>query len=278
MKKFLMVTTLVAGLLVAGGCGAAAPAGADTGATEVKAAASGTIFEMADLTGDDNGPGTYTYPTDKVFVPGCFDLVDFKIVDAGSAYNFIFTVGADFKNDWKNAGGWDVQMFDVYLNLGEGRHNQTLAGRHVILEDGWDLALLVGSDKPTRMRKEIDDKNETVADDNTDEDDLTEDTFLPDSIAIEGNVLTASIAKAKIDASKLASLQVFMLGGEGFPTKGDTYNRVVNEYSAQWRLGGGSDYFGDPNVIDMLGDNSALAGYESDEGVEVYPSVKNIAK
>lgn len=277
MKKLLMVSTLVAGLLLAGGCGKTADT-ASSGATAVASTGDATVvFEMADAMGDDNGPGTYTYPTDRVFAPGAFDLTNFKITDDGANYNFVFTIASPFKNDWKQVGGWDVQLFDVYMNLGEGKNTQTLSGRHVIIEDGWDVAIMAGSDKPNRMRKEVDDKNDAVADDNTDPEDIAADVKTPEVFKIEGDTLTATIAKDAIgDLSKLQGLQVFLLGGEGFPSKNDTYNRVVNEYSAQWRFGGGSDYFGNPNVIDILGDNSALGSYESDEGVSVFAKVKTV--
>ena len=39
------------------------------------------VFEMTDPTGDDNGPGTYVYPTNDVFKPGVFDLTKFRVID-----------------------------------------------------------------------------------------------------------------------------------------------------------------------------------------------------
>ena len=33
---------------------------------------------VSDPTGDDNGPGTYAYPTDPSFHPGAFDLTDLQ--------------------------------------------------------------------------------------------------------------------------------------------------------------------------------------------------------
>ena len=110
MKRLVMVSTLVAGLLIAG-CGNTAPkVEAATKAPATVAVVDGkVIFEKADAKGDDNGPGTYTYPTDRVFNPSAFDLTNLKIADAGANYNFTFTIATDFKNEWKNAGGWDVK-------------------------------------------------------------------------------------------------------------------------------------------------------------------------
>lgn len=283
MKKMLLVSTFVVGLIIAGGCGnnAAKPAAKAKAAPAAAATAGGygpgVVFSMEDIKGDDNGPGVYTYPTDKVFLPGSFDLLKFVVADGGSTYDFKFTIPLDYKNEWKNAGGWDVQSFDVYLNLGTGKHKQTLTGRHVKINEGWDKGILVGPDKPSRMRKEIDDKNSEVGDDVSDPENLIDDVLIPDEIVIEGSTLIAKIAKDKVgDLSKLASIQCFMLSSEGYPTKTDTYNRVVNEYSAQWRFGGGNDYEGDPNVMDILGENAALKDYKSDEGVAEFPSVNMI--
>lgn len=285
MKKLLMVSTLVAGLLLVG-CGkSAAPAKAET-ATKTAATTQATaavvdgkaIFEVVDVKGDDNGPGTYTYPTDRVFAPGAFDLTGFKIVDAGANYNFVFEIATPFKNDWKNAGGWDVQMFDVYMNLGTGKFKHTVSGRHVKIAEGWDVAMVVGPDKASRMRKEIDDKNEEVFDDVTPAENIAKNVLIPDNVTVKGNTLIATIAKDKVgDLSKLNGVQAFMLGSEGYPNKEDTYNRVVNEFSAQWRIGGGSDYFGDPNVMDIIGDNKALGNYKSDEGVSEFATI-NLVK
>lgn len=284
MKKLLMVSTLVAGLLLVG-CGkTAAPEKAET-ATKTTATAAAApaldgkvIFEKADLKGDDNGPGTYTYPTDRVFSAGAFDLTGFKILDAGSSYNFVFETAIDFKNDWKNAGGWDVQMFDIYMNLGTGKFKHTVSGRHVKVAEGWDIAMVVGPDKATRMSKEIADKNEDVFDDVTPTENIAKSVLIPDAVTVKGNMLIASIAKDKVgDLSKLNGVQAFVLGSEGYPNKEDTYNRVVNEFSAQWRIGGGSDYFGDPNVMDIIGENKALGNYKSDEGVSEFATI-NLVK
>jgi len=41
------------------------------------------LFEAADPDGDDNGPGTYAYPTSNAFVPGGYDLQAFQVYDSG---------------------------------------------------------------------------------------------------------------------------------------------------------------------------------------------------
>lgn len=41
------------------------------------------VFDRTDPDGDDNGPGTYAYPTSSNFVPGAFDLQRFQVVVNG---------------------------------------------------------------------------------------------------------------------------------------------------------------------------------------------------
>jgi glucoamylase len=43
-----------------------------------------TVLDTADPSGDDNGPGTFTYPTSSDFHAGAFDLTRFQVIDGGS--------------------------------------------------------------------------------------------------------------------------------------------------------------------------------------------------
>ena len=46
-----------------------------------------------DPAGDDNGPGTYKYPTDAVYKEGSFDLTEFNVDGQGQKVDF--TVGVN---------------------------------------------------------------------------------------------------------------------------------------------------------------------------------------
>jgi glucoamylase len=72
-----------------------------------------TILNVSDPTGDDNGPGTYQYPTASNFHAGAFDLTDFQVISDGTtAYlratlaNLDPTFGSDF----------GAQLLDVYVH------------------------------------------------------------------------------------------------------------------------------------------------------------------
>ncbi len=72
-----------------------------------------TILNVTDPTGDDNGPGTYQYPTASNFQPGAFDLTGFQVISDGtyvylrtSIRNLAQTFGADF----------GAQLLDIYVH------------------------------------------------------------------------------------------------------------------------------------------------------------------
>jgi len=71
-----------------------------------------TVLDVTDPAGDDNGPGTYQYPTAPDFHPGAFDLTDFQVISDGTTVylratlaNLDPTFGAPF----------GAQMLDVYV-------------------------------------------------------------------------------------------------------------------------------------------------------------------
>jgi glucoamylase len=43
-----------------------------------------TVLSVTDPAGDDNGPGTYQYPTNSAYVAGSWDLTGFQVITAGS--------------------------------------------------------------------------------------------------------------------------------------------------------------------------------------------------
>ncbi len=96
---------------------ATSPDGRSTGYAQVavigEVTGGTTILNVTDPIGDDNGPGTYQYPTASNFQPGAFDLTDFQVVSDGtyvylrtSIRNLAPTFGADF----------GAQLLDIYVH------------------------------------------------------------------------------------------------------------------------------------------------------------------
>jgi carbohydrate-binding DOMON domain-containing protein len=70
------------------------------------------IFTTDDPTGDDNGPGTYAYPTAGDFHAGAFDLTKFQVYDTGTTVTFRVQT-ADLTPTFGSTNG--AQLVDVYV-------------------------------------------------------------------------------------------------------------------------------------------------------------------
>lgn len=95
-----------------------------TGATGVKSAKylsltayGSALGSLDDPTGDDNGPGSYVYPTNSSFAPGNFDLTKFGVYDDGDNYNFVADLASNVHNPW-GGNGISTQQLHVYLRDG----------------------------------------------------------------------------------------------------------------------------------------------------------------
>jgi glucoamylase len=73
-----------------------------------------TVLSVTDPTGDDNGPGTYQYPTDPSFYPGAFDLTGFKVISDGTTV-YLQASLADLQPAFGETLG--LQLLDVYVHV-----------------------------------------------------------------------------------------------------------------------------------------------------------------
>ncbi|AEH25371.1 glucodextranase DOMON-like domain-containing protein [Pyrococcus yayanosii] len=109
------------------------------------------IVDVVDPEGDDYGPGTYTYPTDPVFVPHHLDLLRFRILEQTDAYVMEFYFKELGGNVWNAPNGFSLQIIEVYLDFREGGNTSAIKmfpdgpGANVNLdpEHPWDLALRI---------------------------------------------------------------------------------------------------------------------------------------
>ncbi len=73
-----------------------------------------TVLDVSDPAGDDNGPGTYQYPTDSAFQPGAFDLTRFQVLSDGTTAYLRATIA----NLAPTFGAMDgAQLLDVYVHV-----------------------------------------------------------------------------------------------------------------------------------------------------------------
>ena len=241
---------------------AAGPATAPTAtATAVSTSASGGSitpganggFTMTDPVGDDNGPGTYVYPTDAVYKPGSFDITEFKVVPAGDTVEFHVSVNARIEDPWDSqawgGNGFSIQMAFIHIDTdhikGSGVRDG-LPGTNVRFaeDEAWDKVVIISPQGATRVNSEIDQKCPQ----------WKSRIIVPRITRASGRTLIAVVDAAALGGPPQASwgYQVLMQSNEGFPDKGDLLTRKVNEYEGQHRFGGGTDYNNDPHVLDIL--------------------------
>jgi len=203
---------------------------------------------LLDPVGDDDGPGTYTYPTDPVYVPGSFDLTKVDIEDAGDNVIFKVSCNAPIANPWGMASGFSVQMVEIYIDTdrqpGSG-FTRTMAGIDVVFsaDEGWEKCVMISPQPVSRVKDEVTSKSP----------DLAAGLVVPATTVASGATLIATVKKADLGAPQAGwGYQVLMQSNEGFPEKDVVLARMVNEYNGQHRFGGGSDWRGDPQVMDIL--------------------------
>jgi len=232
-----------------------------------------------DPTNDDKGPGTYTYPTDAVFKPGCFDLT--KVVIDADNDNVYFKISfrAPIENPWGSPLGLSVQTIHIYIDKD---HKENSGFRDFIPgvraqttpESAWDVAILVEGWQ-TELKSAVKSAAPEM---------YKACIFPTKGVSVEGNTIVIPVPKKSLggDFEKGWGFQVFILGQEGFPTQDPVSCRIREVVSTpqQWRFGGGDDYYGDPNIIDLLdyeGINQfeVLSKYKSDPKFEknVYAQV-----
>ncbi|ASJ01114.1 glucodextranase DOMON-like domain-containing protein [Thermococcus gorgonarius] len=106
---------------------------------------------VKDPEGDDHGPGTYTYPTDQVFVPGHLDLLKFKMAEGDDAWTLEFYFKDLGGNPWNGPNGFSLQIIEVYLDFKDGGNTSAIKmfpdgpGSNVNLDPThpWDIALRI---------------------------------------------------------------------------------------------------------------------------------------
>jgi glucoamylase len=72
-----------------------------------------TVLSVTDPTGDDNGPGTYQYPTSSSYSAGSWDLTGFQVITAGSEV-YLRTSLANLVSTFGSVDG--AQLLDIYVH------------------------------------------------------------------------------------------------------------------------------------------------------------------
>jgi carbohydrate-binding DOMON domain-containing protein len=204
---------------------------------------------LTDPTGDDFGPGTYTYPTDQVYVPGSFDLTEMKVTTKGEKVSFDVSVNAKLEDPWRMEVGFAVQMVFIFIDT-DGKEGSGftdgLPGTNVkfAAADAWDRCVILSPQSSSRVKQEVRTKAASMADA----------IVVPSRTSGSGRTISATVKLADLGGGDPATwgYQVIMQSNEGFPDKTDLLTRKVNEFEGQHRFGGGTDFDCDPHVMDVF--------------------------
>jgi glucoamylase len=73
-----------------------------------------TVLDVSDPTGDDNGPGTYQYPTASDFHAGAFDMTRFQVLSDGT-FSYLRATLRNLDPTFGQTDG--AQLLDVYVHV-----------------------------------------------------------------------------------------------------------------------------------------------------------------
>jgi carbohydrate-binding DOMON domain-containing protein len=214
---------------------------------------------IKDATGDDNGPGNYTYPTDAVYTAGSFDLKEFTLEVKGENADLAVDIAGKLEDAWRMGGGFSVQMVFVFIDNAPGGFTEAPAGLNLAFDKdtAWDVCVIMSPQQMARVQQEVAAKGGTMA----------SKIIVPARVRGNRSTISCSVPLAQLGAGDPAQwkYEVVMQSNEGFPAPGDMLTRKVNEFEGQHRFGGGTDYDCDPSAMDILGDQKQLAAYECKE-------------
>ena len=209
------------------------------------------FLDIQDPVGDDDGPGSYIYPTDAVFKDSVFDVQTFTI--GTDSENLVINFGfvGPVENPWGSPNGFSLQTMDVYIDTDPGAGTgarMLLPGRNAALQEGygWEFAIwaegwtpqVIQSDPETLEPKEYSEASSAmkmVADSNQNMITIR----IPLSFLPEGDPTTWAYSAA-------------VMSQEGYPTEGVWRIRDVNKYPEAWRFGGGAEDATHTRIIDLV--------------------------
>ncbi|HEY0140805.1 MAG TPA: glucodextranase DOMON-like domain-containing protein [Thermoanaerobaculia bacterium] len=229
--------------------------------TLVAGSAFAQTVSLKDPSGDDDGPGGYSYPTDAVYKRGSFDITGFTLKVNGAKTEVSVNVNANLEDPWSMGGGFATQMVFIFIDKdgkeGSG-YTKVPSGLNIEFApaSAWEKAIILSPQPAGRVGTEIEQKAA----------DMKGDIIVPARTRGAGRTISATIDTKALGEGDPATwgYQVVMQSNEGFPSGSDLLTRKVNEYEGQHRFGGGNDGDCDPHAIDILAGNGTGAKEEAD--------------
>ncbi|RKZ32626.1 hypothetical protein DRQ33_05560, partial [bacterium] len=219
----------------------------------------GVVREVDDVSGDDYGPGWYSYPTDRVFVDGAFDIEYVKIRDLTTegTYQFEIKVGQipDSSVVWWSPyySVLNLQKIDIYVDCHSGGASVGLPSRNIKFSstDAWDFAISADGWWKGLFASNGQDIFANFTQ-NVSAVEISADSAMNTIyITVDKSALTDNIGQADTTRFEQWDFIVLMLGHDS-PDDMSGVRWVNSGTNNQWQFNGGAESDIDPNVIDLL--------------------------
>lgn len=204
------------------------------------------ILQAADPAGDDNGPGTYIYPTDPVFEAGAYDLAGFAVGSDVESVIFQVALNGPLNNTWGAPNGLGILTLDIYIDSdGPGNGARVLLpGRNAALtpEFAWDRAIFAEGWEPDIFVPTDSGPNSIGA------------SALTITTDPASSTITIRVARGALPEGDPATwaYAVTVAGQEGYPAAGVLRIRDIRPEAEQYRFGGGTGNLNETRLIDIL--------------------------
>ncbi|MBW7876217.1 MAG: hypothetical protein H3C47_09545 [Candidatus Cloacimonetes bacterium] len=274
-RVFIKFLFCVLVLLLLGGCSKKQD---ESQASSPTAMSGRVVFRYQDARSDDRGMGHYIYPVplqDKK--TGIFDMQNFTVRDLGDMVEFqvefVRPIDRETVDGQFFQKGWAYQIVDIYIDTnrvkGEGLR-RALPGRNLEFreEEAWDKVVVL---TPSSSR----DIDQYFAENSEYRDfyEMRRSIIAPDDVYAGTYTLTARVRKSDVGTPQESwGYQVCVLGFDRDNIgRNGLYNMEVGTFASSKAFGGGTDYEGNTNVIDILSPSKeaqyqVLSQYRSNPG------------
>ncbi|MBT3786238.1 hypothetical protein HOF92_14785 [bacterium] len=228
------------------------------------------VFSYRDSRYDDRGTGKYVYPLSLRQRDGIFDLTHFQVRHLGKLIELsvgfrapieqedLELIAQDDAQGKTNQSGWFFQYLDIYVdtNRKEGSGNTfSLPGRNIEFnrDEGWEKVIVLSPGPQREVRGYLSAQSE--------KDWLYKvrnDVLVPNNVWVRQYQLTARIAFSEFESPDPANwgYQVCVMGyNSANLTRNGMLNSEVVSHATETEFGGGSNHYGNPNIIDVLSPN-----------------------
>jgi hypothetical protein len=205
------------------------------------------FLDIKDPIKDDFGEGSYTYPTDGVFIPGSYDFEGFSAGIADGSLVMNFDILSAVKNPWGSPRSLSVQTIDVYIDKDFGSDTgvkQLGNYRFAKMPDGsgWEYHIVIEGWEPQIWKSLPSGESELV----TNQFDIV---VVPD----KGVIVVKLDIESQLGGGNPEEWHygVIMMSQDGYGPNGSRI-REINPSAEQYRGGGAPNVVNHPNIFDVI--------------------------